>query len=74
MVSHDFRQKGSQIVGQDVVGMAFPIEEFFFKAPFFETIATFRALREYRFKPFFEDEQYSMYERLYPSDPKGDMR
>jgi PAS domain S-box-containing protein len=70
MVSHDFRERGAQIVGQDVVGMAFPIEEFFFKAPFFETIATFRPLREYHFKPFFEDEQYSMYEVCIRQIPK----
>jgi PAS domain S-box-containing protein len=70
MVSHDFRKRGAQIVGQDVVGMAFPIEEFFFKAPFFETIATFRPLREYHFKPFFEDEQYSMYEVCIRQIPK----
>jgi len=70
MVSHDFRKRGSQIVGQDVVGMAFPIEEFFFKAPFYETIATFRPLREYHFKPFFEDEQYSMYEVCIRQIPK----
>jgi len=70
IVSHDFRKRSAQIVGQDVVGMAFPIEEFFFKAPFFETIATFRPLREYHFKPFFDDEQYSMYEVCIRQIPK----
>jgi hypothetical protein len=70
MVSHDFRKSGAQIVGLDVVCMAFPIEEFFFKAPFFETIATFRPLREYHFKPFFEDEQYSLYEVCIRQIPK----
>ena len=69
-----FRKEVGQIVGQDVVGMAFPIEEFFFKAPFFETIATFRPLRDYHFKPFFEDEQYSMYDVCLHQFPKGDMR
>ncbi|HZD43417.1 MAG TPA: PAS domain-containing protein, partial [Methanomicrobiales archaeon] len=70
MLNQDFREKGWQIVGQDVVGMVFPIEEFFFKAPFNETIETFRPLREYHFKPFFEDEQYSMYEVCIHQIPK----
>ena len=62
MVGPEIREEFAEIVGQEVVGMAFPIEEFFFKAPFFETIETFRPLREFHFKPFFEDQQYSFYD------------
>jgi PAS domain S-box-containing protein len=42
--------------------MAFPIQEFFFSSPFHETVSSFRPLREYRFRPYFDDEEYSMYE------------
>ncbi len=62
MVGPEIRKGISEIAGQDVVGMKFPIREYFFAAPFFETPSTFRDMRELHFRPFFDDEQLSFYD------------
>ena len=62
MVGPEIREGMAEIVGQDVVGMKFPIQEFFFAAPFFESPSTLRDMREMHFRPFFEDEQISFYD------------
>ncbi|RPJ54131.1 MAG: PAS domain S-box protein, partial [Methanobacteriota archaeon] len=62
IVGPEIRRDMSEIAGHDVVGTIFPIKEFFFAAPFFETPSTFRDMRELHFRPFFDDEQLSFYD------------
>jgi PAS domain S-box-containing protein len=60
--NHKFREGVKRLFGRDIVGMEFPIREFFFAAPFFENPLTFKTMREMHFRPFFEDEDISFYE------------
>ncbi|MDD1720235.1 MAG: PAS domain S-box protein [Methanoregulaceae archaeon] len=62
MFRPEVRDGCSRIVGQNIVGMKFPIREFLFIAPFFETPSSLREMREMHFRPFFEDEQISFYD------------
>ena len=62
IVNRAFRESCAQIIGREAVGMVFPLREFFFIAPFFESPSTLRAMRELHFRPFFEDEQISFYD------------
>ena len=71
VLNRAFREKCAQIIGHDIVGMIFPISEFFFAAPFFENPSTMRAMREMHFRPFCEDEKVSFYDicaRQFPEE------
>lgn len=57
-----FRKVFSESVGFDPVGIAFPIKEFFYSAPFCEDAFTFKDMRVMHFKPFYEKEEYSFYD------------
>lgn len=61
MVGPEFREGAKQLAGFDLVGMTFPIREFFFAAPFFESPSTLKSMREMRFKPFYDEEPISFY-------------
>ncbi|MDD1720234.1 MAG: PAS domain S-box protein [Methanoregulaceae archaeon] len=61
-VCREFREGCSEIIGEDIIGTKFPIREFFFAAPFFETPSSLRDMREMHFRPFFGDEQISFYD------------
>ncbi|NLV26541.1 MAG: PAS domain S-box protein [Methanomicrobiales archaeon] len=66
-----FREDIRSLLGYDVVGLHFPIEESFSAAPFHETPLTIRAMREMHFRPFFEDEEVSLYDfcaRMIPEE------
>ncbi len=60
--SEAVRQAVKALAGFDPVGKVFPIENFFFAAPFFESAASFKDMREMHFRPFYEDEEYSFYD------------
>ncbi len=65
------RQGTKELAGFDLVGMKFPVKDFFYAAPFSETAATFKDMREMRFRPFFDKEEISFYDssaRIYPKD------
>jgi PAS domain S-box-containing protein len=70
VLNRAFRERIVQIVGHDIVGMIFPISEFFFAAPFFENPSTMRAMRELHFRPFLEDEKVSFYDICARQFPK----
>jgi PAS domain S-box-containing protein len=60
--NQEFRKGVKHLFGRDIVGMELPLREFCFAPPFSETAATFKDMREFRFRPFFEDEEVSFYE------------
>jgi PAS domain S-box-containing protein len=62
VLSRRFRDGVSGIIGRDIVGMVFPFREFVFTEPFFESPSTLRAMREIRFRPYFEDEVLPFYD------------
>ena len=61
MYSKSFRDTAKQLAGFDLVGMKFPIKEFFYGAPFFESPSSLKNMREMRFRPFFNEEQISFF-------------
>lgn len=61
----------TELIGFDPIGMAFPLKEFFYSAPFCEDAFSFKDMRVLHFKPFYEKEEYSMYDvcaRLFPRE------
>ncbi|KQC05266.1 MAG: histidine kinase [Methanoculleus sp. SDB] len=57
-----FREEAAQLAGgHDLVGMAFPLYKYFSRAPFFLNPSTMKTMREFRQRPFFEDEEVSFY-------------
>lgn len=65
------RQAVKNLAGFDPVGKVFPIENFFFAAPFFESATSFKDMREMHFRPFYDDEEYSFYDacaHIFPKD------
>jgi PAS domain S-box len=62
LVNQEFRDGVKRLLGHDLVGMTFPVMEFFYTAPFFESPLTLKNMREMRFRPFFDDEEISFYE------------
>ncbi len=62
MVPQSFRDGVKELFGKDIVGMTFPIREFFYAAPFNESPSTFFAMRDMHFRPYFEDEELSFYD------------
>jgi len=56
------RRGAMEMAGYDLVGMIFPVENFFYAAPFFESAASFKDMREMHFRPFYDDEQISFYD------------
>lgn len=69
--SEAVRQAVQAMAGFDPVGMVFPIENFFYTAPFFESAATFKDMRVMHFKPYYDTEEYSFYDacaHLFPKE------
>jgi PAS domain S-box-containing protein len=65
------RQGAAEMAGFDLVGMTFPVENFFYAAPFFESAATFKDMREMRFRPLYDEEQISFFNscaRIFPEE------
>jgi PAS domain S-box-containing protein len=62
LVNQEFRDGVKRLLGRDLVGMTFPLTEFFYTEPFFESPLTLKNMREMRFRPFFDDEEISFYE------------
>jgi PAS domain S-box-containing protein len=62
MVPRSVRNGVKEIIGEDPVGMVFPVREFFYVAPYYESPSTFFAMREMHFRPYFEDEELSFYD------------
>ncbi len=60
--SEAVRQAVTELAGFDPVGRVFPIENFFFASPFFESAASFKDMREMHFRPYYETEEYSFYD------------
>ena len=56
------RRGAANMAGYDLVGMKFPIEDFFYAAPFFESAATFKNMREMHFRPLCYEEEISFYD------------
>lgn len=48
--------------GYNLIGIKFPIKDFFYSAPFNENAFTFKDMRVMHFKPFYEEEEYSFYD------------
>jgi PAS domain S-box-containing protein len=60
VVDQQFRQDASMLhEGRDLVGMTFPLQEFFTSEPFLESPSSMKEMREFRFRPFFDDEEIS---------------
>ncbi len=70
LIDQAFRNDLAQVAGHDLVGMAFPIQEFFYNAPFFESPSTIKNMREMRLRPFFEDEEISLFDMCAHQIPK----
>ena len=67
VIRHGF----GELIGKDPIGIEFPVEDFFYSAPFFEDAFTFKDMRVMHFKPFYEEEEYSFYDacaRLFPKE------
>ena len=62
VVPRSFRDGITEIFGKSIVGMTFPVREFFYAAPFSETPSTFFAMRDMHFRPYFKDEELSFYD------------
>ncbi len=60
----------SKLAGFDVIGMAFPVHEFFYAAPFFENPSTFKHMREMCFSPSCDDDDFSFYDSCAHQFPK----
>ena len=56
------RRGAATMAGYDLVGMKFPVEDFFYAAPFFESAATFKNMREMHFRPLYAEEEISFYD------------
>lgn len=56
------RKGAATMAGYDLVGMKFPIEDFFYAAPFFESPSTFKNMREMHFRPLYPTEEISFYD------------
>jgi PAS domain S-box-containing protein len=62
IVDEKFRRDTVQLNdGRDFVGLTLPIQDFC-TAPFPETPSSMKEMREYRFRPFFDDEKISFYD------------
>jgi PAS domain S-box-containing protein len=76
IVGQEFRDNAKFLSGgKDIIGMGFPLKDFFMSAPFFESPSTMKGMRELRFSPFFEDEAISFYDacvRKFPKDACDD--
>jgi len=70
MKSETTRQGFAELTGFDPVGMAWPLKEFFYAEPFFESAATFKEMRVMHFKPFYDEEEYSFYDACAHIFPK----
>ena len=71
MTPDSIRNKVKEIIGEDPVGMVFPVRGVFYAAPFNESSSTFFAMREMHFRPYFEDEQLSFEDaclHVFPED------
>ncbi|MDD5685370.1 MAG: PAS domain S-box protein, partial [Methanoregulaceae archaeon] len=69
--SEAVRQRTKEISGVDPVGIKWPLTEFFYSEPFFESAATFKDMRVMHFRPFYEEEEYSFYDacaHVFPKD------
>ena len=68
----EFREKTKDIIGRNLVGMEFPLESVYSSSPFFETPSSIKTMREYQFKPFFDDERVSFYDLSAHQFPKDE--
>ena len=69
--SEAVRQRTKELSGVDPVGIKWPLTEFFYSEPFFESAATFKDMRLMHFRPFYEEEEYSFYDacaHVFPKD------
>jgi len=71
-VENEKVRKGfTELIGFDPVGTVFPIKDFFYSAPFFEDAITFKDMRVMHFRPFYDKEEYSVYDacaRQFPDE------
>jgi len=71
LVDESLREGAARLLGRDLVGMAFPLEEVYSSEPYFETPPHLKEMREYHFHPFFDDEKVSFHDlsaRQIPED------
>jgi PAS domain S-box-containing protein len=71
METEEVRRGFAELVGIDPIGMPWPIQEFFYAAPFNETAATFKNMREMRFSFSCDEDEFSFYDacaRLFPKE------
>jgi PAS domain S-box-containing protein len=71
MESEATRKGFAELTGANPVGMAWPLKEFFYAEPFFESAATFKEMRVMHFKPFYDEEEYSFFDacaRIFPKE------
>jgi PAS domain S-box-containing protein len=71
IVGQVFREGAARLAGgHELVGMSFPLFDFFYRAPFFMSPSTMKNMREFHFRPFFDDEQISFYDICARQIPK----
>jgi len=69
--SEAVHQGFTELIGYDPIGTKWPMKEFFYAEPFFENAATFKEMRIMHFKPFYDQEEYSVYDacaRQFPQE------
>jgi len=64
------RRGFAELIGSDPIGKAWPMKEFFYSPPFFETAASFKDMRVMHFRPFYDEEEYSVYDACARQFPK----